>query len=65
MAPDIDQQDLALGNLQRQRDAIAVGEAHRLQALELAAEGMQAQAGLERVVSELRQRFGKASNARP
>lgn len=42
MAADVDQQDFMLGDLQGEGEAVAIGEADGLQALALAAEGMQA-----------------------
>ena len=39
MAADVEQDDLLVGNLKRQDDAIAVGDADRLEAFQLAARG--------------------------
>lgn len=45
MAADVDQQGFVRGDSQGQGQAIAVGNAYGLQALQLATEGVQFQAG--------------------
>jgi hypothetical protein len=53
MGPDVEQNDLPFGNLEQQRQPIAVGDAHRLHPFQLADEGMRLQLGLKRMSTEI------------